>query len=141
YLHAAMRKAQGHSAAPDTLTAQERLLAGLFHCDHFLDIIQNFLIYEPIDGRLIKKVARYQQYRAVNKVIERLKTGTTRKEKSGVVWHTQGSGKSLTMVMLAVKMRRDPELQQYKLVFVTDRTQLDSQLSTTFRNAQNETVY
>ena len=141
YLHAAMLKAQGHSAAPDTLTAQERLLAGLFHCDHFLDIIQNFLIYEPIDGRLIKKVARYQQYRAVNKVIERLKTGTTRKEKSGVVWHTQGSGKSLTMVMLAVKMRRDPELQQYKLVFVTDRTQLDSQLSTTFRNAQNETVY
>lgn len=141
YLHAAMRKAQGHSAAPDTLTAQERLLAGLFHCDHFLDIIQNFLIYEPIDGRLIKKVARYQQYRAVNKVIERLKTGTTRKEKSGVVWHTQGSGKSLTMVMLAVKMRRDPELQQYKLVFVTDRSQLDSQLSTTFRNAQNETVY
>ncbi|MFA5597443.1 MAG: type I restriction endonuclease, partial [Pusillimonas sp.] len=104
YLHAAMRKAQGHSDAPDTLTAQERLLAGLFHCDHFLDIIQNFLIYEPIDGRLIKKVARYQQYRAVNKVIERLKTGTTRKEKSGVVWHTQGSGKSLTMVMLAVKM-------------------------------------
>jgi type I restriction enzyme R subunit len=58
-----------------------------------------------------------------------------------VVWHTQGSGKSLTMVMLAVKMRRDPELQQYKLVFVTDRTQLDSQLSATFRDAQNETVY
>src|SRR5690606_23960388 len=73
--------------------------------------------------------------------IERLKTGTTRKEKSGVVWHTQGSGKSLTMVMLAVKMRRDPELPQYKLVVVTDRSQLDSQLSTTFRNAQNETVY
>ncbi|OXR48097.1 deoxyribonuclease HsdR [Pusillimonas sp. T2] len=141
YLQAAIRKAQGHSDVPDTLTSQERLLAGLFHCDHFLDIIQNFLIYEPIDGRLIKKVARYQQYRAVNKVIERLKTGSTRKEKSGVVWHTQGSGKSLTMVMLAVKMRRDPELQQYKLVFVTDRTQLDSQLSTTFRNAQNETVY
>jgi type I restriction enzyme R subunit len=141
YLQDAMRKAQGHSAATDSLTAQERLLAGLFHYTHFLDIIQNFLIYEPIDGRLIKKVARYQQYRAVNKVIERLKTGTTRKEKSGVVWHTQGSGKSLTMVMLAVKMRRDPILQQYKLVFVTDRTQLDSQLSTTFRNAQNETVY
>ena len=141
YLQDAMRKAEGQSDATDSLTTQERLLAGLFHYTHFLDIIQNFLIYEPIDGRLIKKVARYQQYRAVNKVIERLKTGITRKEKSGVVWHTQGSGKSLTMVMLAVKMRRDPVLQQYKLVFVTDRTQLDSQLSTTFRNAQNETVY
>lgn len=125
---------------PD-VTAQQRLLAGVFNPASFLDLIQNFTLYEPVDGRLVKKVARYQQYRAVNKVIERLKTGSTRKEKSGVVWHTQGSGKSLTMVMLAVKMRRDPELQQYKLVFVTDRTQLDSQLSTTFRDAQNETVY
>ncbi len=133
--------AYGEPANTAPLTAQERLLVGIFNPASFLDLIQNFTLYEPVDGRLIKKVARYQQYRAVNKVIERLKNGTTRKEKSGVVWHTQGSGKSLTMVMLAVKMRRDPELQQYKLVFVTDRTQLDSQLSTTFRDAQNETVY
>lgn len=124
-----------------SVTAQQRLLAGMFTPANFLDLMQSFVIFEPVDGRLIKKVARYQQYRAVKKVVERLKTGKDRKEKSGVVWHTQGSGKSLTMVMLAVKMRRDPELQQYKLVFITDRTQLDSQLSTTFRDAQNETVY
>jgi len=74
-------------------------------------------------------------------VIQRLKAGTTRKERSGIIWHTQGSGKSLTMVMLAVKMRRDVELKQYKLVFITDRTQLDEQLSSTFRDAQGETVY
>jgi type I restriction enzyme R subunit len=141
YLVKAKQVAFAESEATAPLTAQERLLAGLFNPASFLDLIRNFTLYEPVDGRLIKKVARYQQYRAVNKVIERLKNGTTRKEKSGVVWHTQGSGKSLTMVMLAVKMRRDPELQQYKLVFVTDRTQLDSQLSTTFRDAQNETVY
>lgn len=122
-------------------SAQQRLLAGLFSKESFLDILQNFVIFEPVEGRLIKKVARYQQFRAVNKVIERLKTGKDRKEKSGVVWHTQGSGKSLTMVMLAVKMRRDPELQQYKLVFITDRTQLDEQLSNTFRDAQGETVH
>lgn len=122
------------------VNAQQRLLAGLFNPAAFLDVVQNFILFEPVDGRLIKKVARYQQYRAVNKVIERLKQGSTRKEKSGVVWHTQGSGKSLTMVMLAVKMRRDPELRQHKLVFVTDRTQLDDQLSRTFRDAQNETV-
>ena len=125
----------------DETTAQQRLLAGMFSKEAFLDLLQNFVIYETVDGRLIKKVARYQQFRAVNKVIERLKTGATRKDKSGVVWHTQGSGKSLTMVMLAVKMRRDPELQQYKLVFITDRTQLDEQLSSTFRDAQGETVY
>ena len=125
----------------DDTTAQQRLLAGMFNKESFLDILQNFVIFEPVEGRLIKKVARYQQFRAVNKVIERLKSGQDRKEKSGVVWHTQGSGKSLTMVMLAVKMRRDPELQQYKLVFITDRTQLDEQLSNTFRDAQGETVY
>lgn len=140
YLLEAQRIAAGQSA--DTgINAQERLLAGLFSPANFLDLIQNFTLFEAVDGRLIKKIARYQQYRAVNKVIERLKTGRDRKEKSGVVWHTQGSGKSLTMVMLAVKMRRDPDLQQYKLVFITDRTQLDSQLSATFRDAQNETVH
>ena len=125
----------------ESVTAQQRLLAGMFNKEGFLDLLQNFVIYETVDGRLIKKVARYQQYRAVNKVIERLKNGENRRDKSGVVWHTQGSGKSLTMVMLAVKMRRDAELQQYKLVFVTDRTQLDEQLSSTFRDAQGETVY
>lgn len=123
------------------VTAQQRLFAGMFSRDNFLDIIRNFILFEPVEGRLIKKVARYQQFRAVNKVIERIKQGKDRKEKSGVVWHTQGSGKSLTMVMLAVKMRHDPELKQYKLVFVTDRTQLDEQLSTTFKGAQSETVY
>ena len=140
YLIQAQQLAKGANK-PTEVNAQQRLLAGMFNPASFLDLIRNFVLYEPIDGRLIKKVARYQQYRAVNKVIERLKTGKDRKEKSGVVWHTQGSGKSLTMVMLAVKMRRDPELQQYKLVFITDRTQLDSQLSATFRAAQNETVY
>ena len=141
YVVAAKKVASGIGAGSGEVTPQQRLLAGMFNRASFLDLIQNFILFEPVDGRLIKKVARYQQYRAVNKVIERLKNGKTRKEKSGVVWHTQGSGKSLTMVMLAVKMRRDPELQQYKLVFVTDRTQLDSQLSSTFRDAQNETVY
>ena len=129
----------GHQIA--SITAQQRLLAGLFSRSNFLDLLQNFIIYEVDDGRLIKKVARYQQYRAVNKVIERLKQGKNRKEKSGVVWHTQGSGKSLTMVMLAKKMRRDAQLKQYKLVFITDRKQLDKQLSTTFKGAQGETVH
>lgn len=130
--------AQDHSK--QEITAQQRLLAGVFSPASFLDLIRNFIIYEPVDGRLIKKVARYQQYRAVNKVIEHLKSGETRRDKSGIIWHTQGSGKSLTMVMLAVKMRRDLQLQQYKLVFVTDRTQLDKQLSTTFSNTQGETI-
>ncbi|MCX4190811.1 type I restriction endonuclease subunit R [Methylophaga sp. OBS3] len=122
------------------INAQQRLLMGMFKPEIFLDLILNFTVYELEEGRLIKKLARYQQFRAVRKVVERLKTGESRKDKSGVVWHTQGSGKSLTMVMLALKVRRDPLLQQYKLVFVTDRTQLDGQLTDTFANAQDETI-
>ena len=121
--------------------SQSVLIAGIFTPVNFLDIIRNFIVYEPTDGKIIKKVARYQQFRAVHKTIERLKSGKTQKEKSGVIWHTQGSGKSLTMVFLAMKMRRDVVLQEYKLVFVTDRTQLDSQLSATFGRVQDETVY
>ena len=117
------------------------LIAGLFNRKNFLDLIQNFTVFETVDGRTVKKLARYQQYRAVHKTIHRLKTGKTRKDKGGVIWHTQGSGKSLTMVFLAVKMRRDPDLRDYKLVFITDRTQLDQQLTNTFLRTQGETVY
>ena len=120
--------------------SQDVLLAGLFSKANFLDIYQNFTVFEPVDGRIIKKIPRYQQFRAVHKTIERLKEGKSPKEKSGVIWHTQGSGKSLTMVFLTIKMRRDPELRDYKLVFLTDRTQLDTQLTSTFNNAQGETV-
>ncbi|MDB4068485.1 HsdR family type I site-specific deoxyribonuclease [Pseudomonadales bacterium] len=121
--------------------SQDVLLAGLFSKTNFLDVLQNFTVFEPVDGRIIKKIPRYQQFRAVHKTIERLKEGETPKEKSGVIWHTQGSGKSLTMVFLTIKMRRDPELSDYKLVFLTDRTQLDTQLTSTFSKAQGETVH
>ncbi|BCG63389.1 MAG: type I restriction enzyme, R subunit [Methyloprofundus sp.] len=121
--------------------SQQILIAGLFNKANFLDVIQNFTVFEPTDGKVIKKIARYQQFRAVHKTMERIKTGTGKKERGGVIWHTQGSGKSLTMVFLAIKMRRDQDLQDYKLVFITDRTQLDTQLKSTFEKTQGETVY
>jgi type I restriction enzyme, R subunit len=121
--------------------SQEVMIAGIFTKANFLDLIQNFIVFEPMDGKVIKKLARYQQFRAVHKTIQRLKTGTTQGGKGGVIWHTQGSGKSLTMVFLAVKMRRDPIMKEYKLVFITDRIQLDSQLTSTFERTQGETVY
>lgn len=127
--------------AADGTSSQEVLIAGLFSKANFLDILQNFTVFETVDSRIIKKMPRYQQFRAVHKAIERIKTGKTRKDKSGVVWHTQGSGKSLTMVFLTIKMRRDPQLRGYKLVFVTDRTQLDNQLTSTFTNTQGETIH
>ena len=121
--------------------SQEVLIAGLFDRKNFLDLVQNFTLFEPMDGKVIKKIARYQQFRAVHKTMERIKTGTTKRERGGVIWHTQGSGKSLTMVFLAVKMRRDAELKEYKLVFITDRIQLDGQLTATFKRTQGETVF
>ena len=122
-------------------SSQDVLIAGVFTKANFLDIIQNFTVFEPVDGRVIKKIPRYQQFRAVHKTIERLKSGKTSKDKSGVIWHTQGSGKSLTMVFLSIKMRRDVDLRDYKLVFLTDRKQLDNQLTSTFTNTQGETVH
>ncbi|WP_423679974.1 type I restriction endonuclease subunit R [Undibacterium sp. WLHG33] len=126
---------------PVVANSQEILLAGLFDRANFLDIIRSFTLFETIDGRMVKKIARYQQFRAVHKTIARLKNGANKRDKGGVIWHTQGSGKSLTMVMLAMKMRRDPQLRDYKLVFITDRTQLDQQLTAQFERAQGETVY
>lgn len=121
--------------------SQAVLISGLFSHENFLDIVQNFTVFEPVDGKIIKKIPRYQQFRAVHKTIARLKSSEpSKKAQGGVIWHTQGSGKSLTMVFLIIKMRRDPVLSQYKLVFITDRTQLDKQLTATFKRAQNETV-
>lgn len=119
---------------------QDILLTGMFRRENLLDIIQNFIVYESADGRLIKKVARYQQFRAVNKTVERLLNGKTPKEKSGVIWHTQGSGKSLTMVYLAIKIRRVEKLRDSTILIITDRIDLDKQISGTFQRAYGEEI-
>ena len=122
-------------------TAQEVMLYGLFDRANFLDILQNFTVFEKEISGLVKKIPRYQQFRAVHKIIERLVVEDTPQDKSGVIWHTQGSGKTLTMVFLSIKMRRDPEFKKYKLVFLTDRKNLDQQLKSTFKNTQKTTVH
>jgi len=84
-------------------------------------------------GRRIKVVSRYQQYRAARKIVERLRAGATPEARSGVVWHTQGSGKSLTMVFVARMIRVSADLQDLKLVLVNDRVDLEQQLARTAR--------
>lgn len=121
-------------------THQEILIDTLFDKQRFLDIIQNFVLFDKDEGKIIKKIPRYQQYRAVNKALERLKKGSSRKDRGGVIWHTQGSGKSLTMAFLATKIRRDPSLKDYKMVFITDRTDLHRQLTDNFKEVLDETV-
>ena len=112
---------------------QAQLIVGLLAPATLLDVLRDYVVYEPERGRLVKKLPRYQQYRAVGAALERMLKGGRPEERGGVVWHTQGSGKSLTMLWLATKVRREPRLGNPTIVVVTDRTQLDRQISTTFR--------
>ena len=114
---------------------QARLIGGLLNPSVLLDILRDFTVFQPERGRLVKKLPRYQQYRAVTNGVARILGGRTPEERGGVVWHTQGSGKSLTMLWLATKLRRSPALRNPTVVVVTDRTQLDAQISRTFRDA------
>ena len=113
-------------------TDQDILIYSFFQKSVLLDIIRNFTIFEVDQGRTIKKLPRYQQLRAVNKIINKLKT----ENKGGVVWHTTGSGKSISMVYLAIKLRReDAGFDNPTILVVTDRIDLDNQISSTFRRA------
>ncbi|PGH84096.1 DEAD/DEAH box helicase [Bacillus thuringiensis] len=114
-------------------TPQDVLTGGMLTQESLLDLIRNFIVYEPVEGRTIKKLARYQQFRAVNKAIDRILRAEDKTQRGGIVWHTQGSGKSLTMVYLAVKLRRIKELKNPTIVVVTDRKDLDDQITNTFR--------
>ena len=110
---------------------QEQLVQGMLHPHRLLDMVRSFTLFMDKGDQRVKVVCRYQQYRAVNRVIERIRTGGSSLERSGVVWHTQGSGKSLTMVFLVRKMRRDDALRAYKVVVVNDRKDLERQLTET----------
>jgi type I restriction enzyme R subunit len=118
-----------------TPTGQDILLAGLLSPANLLDLVRNFIMFETIDGRRVKKLARYQQFVAVGKAIERIRTALNAQRRGGVIHHTQGSGKSLTMVFLATKLRRLPEAENPTLVIVTDRNDLDDQISSQFKRS------
>jgi len=123
---------EGSDAAP---TSQHLFVQGVLSPRNFLDIIRSFIIFQDgPKGKLIKVLPRYQQFRATQKIIERLKSSNSPVEKGGIVWHTQGSGKSLTMMMVVRKMYRDKDLSGYKTLFVTDRKDLEKQLKGTAKS-------
>lgn len=122
----------------DTLevTEQDRLLTAICEPKRLLELTYRFMVYDA--G--VKKIARYQQFFAVRKTIERIKKPERGRRKGGVIWHTQGSGKSLTMVMLAKAIALEPSIQNPRIVLVTDRVDLDDQIYRTFRNCDREVV-
>lgn len=116
------------------MPAQDILLYSLFSKENFLDILRSYIVFETENNGVNKKLCRYNQYIASNKILERMAEG-----KGGVIWHTQGSGKSLTMTYTALKIRRiekvpGTSLENPCILIVTDRNDLDSQISGTFKN-------
>lgn len=133
----------------------ETLVKGFFKPELFLDYIRHFILFEESDGKAIKKIAGYHQFHAVREAVkatviaayrppenaieepratyaEKVEPGSG---KAGVVWHTQGSGKSISMVCYAGKLLAQPEMNNPTIVVVTDRNDLDGQLFNTFKMA------
>ena len=110
----------------------EVLLKGICKKERLLDIIRHFIVFEK-GGKTVRKImAAYHQYNAVNKALESTLRARRRDKKAGVVWHTQGSGKSLIMAFYAGKLILEPEMENPTIVVLTDRNDLDDQLFDTF---------
>ena len=117
-------------------TAQDQMLYSLFRPERMLELAREFTLFDAGE----KKVARYQQFFVVKNIIERVQARAGGdKERGGVVWHTQGSGKSLTMVMLAKAIAR-LQLPGTKIILVNDRIELDGQILTNFSNCGMDVV-
>lgn len=111
------------------VTEQDRMLYSMCRPERLLELIFRFILFD--DG--IKKITRYQQYFAITKTMKRIeKVGADGRRKGGVIWHTQGSGKSLTMVMLAEMIALSKKIKNPKIILVTDRVDLNSQITETF---------
>ncbi len=110
-------------------TTQDEYLFSLCSPKRLLDLTFNYTLFD--NG--IKKIARYQQYFAVKSVMNRIRATNDASKRGGVIWHTQGSGKSLTMVLIAQAIALDKTIKNPRLILVTDRTDLDKQITNTFR--------
>lgn len=116
-----------------SISVQDEYLYSLCRPQRLLELTKDYILFE---GGNYKKIARYQQYFAVKKIIERVQNLDKGKRNGGVIWHTQGSGKSLTMAMVAQKIRQ--VVSNPKIIIVTDRVDLDTQICNTFRRVSEE---
>jgi type I restriction enzyme, R subunit len=115
----------------------DTLIKGFFHKEYFLDYIQNFVLFEDDGKKIIKKIAGYHQFHAVREAVDSVIIASNGgNKKGGVVWHTQGSGKSISMACFAGKLIKQSAMKNPTLVIVTDRNDLDGQLYATFSSAK-----
>jgi type I restriction enzyme, R subunit len=119
------------------VTEQDRAIYCLLRPERLIELTRQFIVFDA--GQ--KKIARYQQYFAVKKTLEKIKrVGADGKRAGGVIWHTQGSGKSLTMVMMAKAIALEESVADPRIVLVTDRIDLDDQIWATFHSCGKEPV-
>jgi type I restriction enzyme, R subunit len=115
----------------------DTLIKGFFNKEHILDYLQNFILFEDDGKNIIKKIAGYHQFHAVREAIDSvIEASTSGSRRGGVVWHTQGSGKSISMACFAGKLTKQPAMKNPTLLVVTDRNDLDGQLHATFSSAK-----
>ncbi len=128
----------GETTADHLQPQMEVMFYGMLNKITLLDLIRQFVVFEKSDTKTLKKVAAYHQYYAVNKAVESTvdASSQTGDRRGGVIWHTQGSGKSLSMVFYSGKLIIDPRMENPTLVILTDRNDLDEQLHETFTNCQ-----
>jgi type I restriction enzyme, R subunit len=129
------RTIEGEELAPASTPQLQVLIEGLFQRRRLLDFLRYFVVFEDEGGGvLVKKIAGYHQFHAVNRAVTETITacGEGGDKRVGVVWHTQGSGKSLTMAFYAGRLVLEPKLQNPTIVVITDRNDLDDQLFGTF---------
>ena len=124
-------------AIPRKITEQDQAIHSLLEPKRFMELMYIFIVFDKPS----KKIARYQQYFAVQNTLKKIVQKTMDGRRSGgVIWHTQGSGKSLTMVMLAKAISLHPEIANPKVIVVTDRKTLDNQISDTFKSCGKTTI-
>lgn len=135
----AWRTIDGDGTAPVSIPQLEVLIKGMFQRDRFLDIIKHFILFQTDGKDTFKILAGYHQYHAVNKAVDSTERATNEKgdRRIGVIWHTQGSGKSLSMVFYTGKLVINEELENPTIVIITDRNDLDDQLYSTFLKSKD----
>jgi len=130
------KSTDGKGIAPKSIPQLQVLLEGMFKKQNLLDIIKYFLTYTKSKKETIKILAGYHQYFATNKAIKTTINAISNSKKAGVVWHTQGSGKSFTLAFYTGKLQQQKELNNPTIVIITDRNDLDDQLFNTFSQIQ-----
>lgn len=128
------RTLDGDTLAPNSLPQLEVLIKGIFDKHRLIDIIHHYILFQVNGEDVFKIFTAYHQYHAVHTALEATARAISDQgdRRIGVVWHTQGSGKSLTMVFYAARLMQDPRLKNPTLIVITDRNDLDDQLFTTF---------